>query len=312
MKHCLFLTNFLIFFFCLTVNLEPNANCVRLDEFTEVVVSPKTRTFPQPKKDQQVSVPTGKEITTQDSSQAHEQEHAATSTASVSYFEDSDSQLLTAGTHSCTTDLGDTDYFVKGGFMSSFTGYLHTLLYPDGEENPVSENQTSKSLMQKGSSTPTSTSTQSIQKCNGNIPKEADFDMCIRVQPELTMNSNKSSKINISKSTAMNSYPLQPTVVFVDFASLPPVVLKSWIGNLTTFPPPDGTIVKTVQISRLLSPKERAASRTNSASTNSRDNVGSTSRDSTNQESDSSNRGIQGELYILLITCKLKTKHKRF
>ncbi|KAJ7381853.1 Peroxisome biosynthesis protein pex1 [Desmophyllum pertusum] len=84
-----------------SINLEPNANCVRLDEFTEVVVSPKTRTFPQPKKDQQVSIPTGKEITTQDSSQAHgldtEQEHAATSTASVSYFEDSDSQFVNCG-----------------------------------------------------------------------------------------------------------------------------------------------------------------------------------------------------------------------
>ena len=72
--------------------------------------------------------------------------------------------------------------------------------------------------------------------------------MCLRVQPELSMARN------ISKS----KYAFQPSAVFVDFASLPPEVLKSWTCNLDFFPPADGTIVKTVQITKLLSPKERA------------------------------------------------------
>ncbi|KAL9964534.1 hypothetical protein ACROYT_G028189 [Oculina patagonica] len=280
------------------VNLEPIANCVRLDEFTEVVVSPKTRTFPRSKKEQQVFNPSGENITPTGSSEANdrytEQEHATTSTTSGG--DGDDSRHLSAAGSSSATNLGEQNVD-DSGFMSRFSGYLHTLFYATDEANSATENQSSESLAQKGSTpyeekwTPFSTSTQKNGTHSENIFDETDFNMCLRVQPELTTNANKSSKIN--ESTFRNNYSLQPTTVFVDFASLPPLVLKSWTCNLATFPPPDGTIVKTVQISRLLSPKERSVSRTSSVGTSSRDNSGSKSKDSTNRDSESLDRTSQ-------------------
>lgn len=56
--------------------------------------------------------------------------------------------------------------------------------------------------------------------------------------------------------------------MFVDFASLPLELLKSWTCNLDFFPPADGTIVKTVQITKLQSPKERATVSSTAATVN--------------------------------------------
>lgn len=269
-----------------------------------MVVSPKTRTFSWPKKEQQVSIPSGKDGKTSGSSQANgrdaEQEHAMTNTASASRFGNGDSQFLSAAGPSSGTNLGEQNNASNTDFMSRFSGYLRTLFYTHDGENSASENKTSESPAQEESTlneenwTTFSTSTQSTGTHDENIFSEIDFDMCLRVQPELTMLVTKSNEMN--KSRSINHYSLQPTVVFVDFVSLPPLVLKSWTRNLATFPPPDGTVAKTVQISRLLSPKERAASRTSSVGPSSRENLGSKSQDSTNRESELSDSASQGEL----------------
>ena len=290
-----------LFLYFLTVSLEPVANCVRLDEFTEVVVSPKIRTFSQPKKEQQAFIATGNNITTLGSSKGNgrdaKQEHATTSSA----FGDDDSQHFSAAS-SISADLQEQNSVGNSGLMSRVSGYLRTLFYTH-DENSAIENMTSESSTQKGSSpneenwTTFRTSTQSNGALNGHIFAETDFAMCLRVQPEPRINVYKSSETSLS--ALKDYYSLQPTSVFVDFESLPPLVLKSWTCNLTTFPPPDGTIVKTVQISRLLSPKERSVSRTSSTGASSRENPGSKSQDSTNRESESSDRTSQGKLLKL-------------
>ena len=292
----------ILLFFFLTVSLEPIASCVRLDEFTEVVVSPKIRTFSQPKKEQQAFIPTGKNITTLESSEGNgrdtKQEHATTSSA----FGYDDSQLLSAA-RSSSADLQEQNSVGNSGLMSRVSGYLRTFFYTHDEENSAIENTTSESSTQKGSSpneeswTTFPTSTQSNGAHNEHIFAETDFVMCLRVQPEPRINVNKSSETSLS--ALKDYYSLRPTSVFVDFESLSPLVLKSWTCNLTTFPPPDGTIVKTVQISRLLSPKERSVSRTSSTGASSRENPGSKSQDSTNRESESSDRTSQGKLLKL-------------
>jgi len=279
----------------LTGNLEPNANCVRLDEFTEVIVSPKTRNVSFPK----IALPSTKN-STQESNQSlsisdTEPQHTTTSAPSVSTA-DSNNQL-SASASSITNSEKQTQAF-HGGLMSRFSGYLQTLFYAHDDKNLTSENETCKSSTHKNSTSDgeslgsSVTSSQSTPKLDGNILiKECDLGMCLRVQPELTMESNLSSKTFISKSTLMNCLSLQPLAVFVDFASLPPLVLKSWISNLQSFPPPDGTIVKTVQISKLLSPKERAA-----LLTSSRGDVASRTQEPTpSSDTETTVRGREGK-----------------
>ena len=275
------------------MNLEPNANCVRLDEFTEVVVSPKTRTFSQQKRPQQVPVHSGKDITEQGSNQASgtcaEQKCTATSAAS-----NENSQLSSGPSLSSTTNSKQQNNIVDRGFLSTFSGYLHTLFYSHGEESSVNENQICESLIPEGSTNKENSAlTKSGQKCGDNNPDELDLEMYLRVQPEIKVNS-MSNKTNISTST--NYYSLQPTVVFVDFASLPPLVLKSWTCKLASFPPPDGTVEKIVQIHRLLSPKERAALQTSRASSNNHENQGSQS-----QETSAHSESNLGELFVLCL-----------
>lgn len=271
-------------------------------------MSPKTRTFSQPKKEQQVSIAPGKDGTSSRSSQANnrdtEQEHTMTNTASASRFGNSDNQVLSAAGSSSSTNLEEQSNPTNSDFMSRFSGYLRTLFYNQEGDKSTSENQTSKSPVQEKSTlnedswTTFSTSMQSSGTHNENIFSEIDLNMCLRVQPELTMHVTNLNET--SKSTPVSHNFLQPTTVFVDFASLPPLVLQSWTCNLAQFPPPDGTVVKTVQISRLLSPKERAASRTSNLGPSSRENPGSKSQDSTNRESEPSepsNSASQGEVF---------------
>ena len=271
-----------------------------------MLVSPKTRTFSQPKKEQHVSIVPGKDGTSSESSQANnrdaEQEPTMTHTVSASQFGNSDSQVLSAAGSSNATNLEQQNNPTNSDFMSRFSGYLRALFYNQDEEKSTSENQTSKSPAQKESAlnednwTTFSTSAQSSGTHDGNIFREIDFNVCLRVQPGFTMHVTNLDET--SKSTFINDNNfLQPTVVFVDFASLPPLVLKSWTHNLAQFPPPDGTVVKTVQISRLLSPKERAASRTSNMGSNTRENPGSKSQDPTNRESEPSDSAGQGEVF---------------
>ena len=268
-------------------------------------VSPKTRTFSQPKKEQQVSIAPGKDGTSSGNSQANnrgaEQEPTMTNTASASLFSNSDSQVLSGAGSSNGTNLEEHNNPTNSDFISRFSGYFRTLFYNQDEEKSNSENEISKSPAQEESALNEdnwktfSTSAQSSGTHDENIFSEIDFDMCLRVQPGLTMSVTNLNETNKSTFINHNNF-LQPTTVFVDFTSLPPLVLKSWTHNLAQFPPPDGTVVLTVQISRLLSPKEKAASRTSSMVPSSRENPGSKSQDSTNRESEPSDSAGQGEV----------------
>ena len=220
-----------------TVDLEPCTNCVRLDEFTEVVVSPKTRDTKNAKQ--------GPVSASQFTSQTISQTSGIPDSA----------QPLAETSGRSVVDTEEQSRVIDTGLLSRFSSYFHTLFYAHGSKSVTNENQTLEPLQ---SSEPQLASTSndsnairtfaSTSQLDENVLGETDFDMCLQVQPELSMASN------ISKS----KYAFQPSAVFVDFASLPSKVLKSWICNLDFFPPAHGTIVKTVQIAKLLSPKERA------------------------------------------------------
>ena len=230
-----------------TVDLEPCTNCVRLDEFTEVVVSPKTRDTKNAKQ--------GPVSSSQFTSQTISQ---------TSGIPDSAQQLAETSGRS-VVDTEEQSRVIDTGLLSRFSSYFHTLFYAHGSKSVTNENQTLEPLQ---SSEPQLASTSndgnairtfaSTSQLDENVLGETDFDMCLRVQPELSMARN------ISKS----KYAIQPSAVFVDFASLPLEVLKSWTCNLDFFPPADGTIVKTVQITKLQSPKERATVSSNAATVN--------------------------------------------
>lgn len=271
-----------------------------------MLVSPKPRTFSQSKKQQQLPIAPGKDHgTSSGNSQANnrdaEQEHTMRNTDSASRFGNSESQVLSGAGSSNGTNLEEQRDPTNSDFISRFSGYLRTLFYNQDEEKSTSENQTSKSPAQEESAlnedkwTTFSTSVQSSGTQDENIFSEIDFNMCLRVQPGLTMNVTNLNETNKSRVINHNNF-LQPTMVFVDFASLPPLVLKLWTCKFAQFPPPDGTIVKTVQISRVLSPKERAASRTSNMGPSSQENPGSKSQDSKNRESEPSDSAGQGEV----------------
>ena len=260
-----------------TVDLEPCTNCVRLDEFTEVVVSPKTRDTKSAKQ--------GPVSSSQFTSQAISQ---------TSGIPDSAQQLAETSGRS-VVDTEEQSRVIDTGLLSRFSSYFHTLFYAHGSKSVTNENQTLEPLQ---SSEPQLASTSndgnairtfaSTSQLDENVLRETDFDMCLRVQPELSMASN------ISKS----KYAIQPSAVFVDFASLPLEVLKKSC-NLDFFPPADGTIVKTVQITKLLSPKERATVSSTAATVNrvpnSQENTDSITQETGGtDEAESLNRASQG------------------
>ena len=242
-----------------TVDLEPCTNCVRLDEFTEVVVSPKTR---DTKSVKQGSV-TSSQFTSQTISQTSGIPDSAQQLVEASGLSDGNRQPST--TARSVVDTEEQSRVIDTGLLSRFSSYFHTLFYAHGNKSVTNENQTLEPLQ---SSEPQLASTSndgnairtfaSTSQLDENVLGETDFDMCLRVQPELSMARN------ISKS----KYAIQPSAVFVDFASLPLEVLKSWTCNLDFFPPADGTIVKTVQITKLQSPKERATVSSTAATVN--------------------------------------------
>ena len=261
-----------------TVDLEPCTNCVRLDEFTEVVVSPKTRDTKNAKQ--------GPVSSSQFTSQTISQ---------TSGIPDSAQQLAETSGGS-VVDTEEQSRVIDTGLLSRFSSYFHTLFYAHGSKSVTNENQTLEPLQ---SSEPQLASTSndgnairtfaSTSQLDENVLGETDFDMCLRVQPELSMARN------ISKS----KYAFQPLAVFVDFASLPPEVLKLWTCNLDFFPPADGTVVKTVQITKLLSPKERATVSSTAATVNrvpnSQENTESITQDTgETDEAESLSRASQG------------------
>ena len=251
---------------------------MRLDEFTEVVVSPKTRDTK--------SVKQGSVSSSQCTSQTISQ---------TSGIPDSAQQLAETSGRS-VVDTEEQSRVIDTGLLSRFSSYFHTLFYAHGSKSVTNENQTLEPLQ---SSEPQLASTSndgnairtfaSTSQLDENVLGETDFDMWLRVQPELSIARN------ISKS----KYAFQPSAVFVDFASLPPEVLKSWTCNLDFFPPADGTIVKTVQITKLLSPKERAKVSSTAATVNrvpnSQENTDSISQETgVTDEAESLSRASQG------------------
>ena len=276
---------------------------MRLDEFTEVVVSPKRRHFSPSKDLQQNSIASTNDIT-QGSNEVggmadSKQQTSLTTSPSDPSVTNANSQLSATA-----SSFAASDEHVKGvdhGLMSRLSGYLQNLLYGIDDESCGGENQTSFTQKEipsrEGNLRTSESSLDSTPKLGNNVLKETEFEMCLTVQPELTMNSIESNKTHLSKSICMNYYSLQPSAVFVDFASLPPLVLKSWTCNLESFPPSDGTMVKAVQISKLLSPMERAALLSSSTSTiNSHENVVSRTQDSApNNDTEATNSSCQGK-----------------
>ena len=232
---------------------------MRLDEFTEVVVSPKTR---DTKSVKQGSV-TSSQFTSHTISQTSGIPDSAQQLVEASGLSDGNRQPST--TARSVVDTEEQSRVIDTGLLSRFSSYFDTLFYAHGNKSVTNENQT---LEPSQSSKPQLASTSndsnairtfaSTSELDENVLGETDFDMWLRVQPELSMARN------ISKS----KYAFQPSAVFVDFASLPPKVLKSWTCNLDFFPLADGTIVKTVQITKLLSPKERTTASSNAATVN--------------------------------------------
>ena len=273
-----------------TVDLEPCTNCVRLDEFTEVVVSPKTR---DTKSVKQGSV-TSSQFTSQTISQTSGIPDSAQQLVEASGL--SDGNRWPSTTARSVVDTEEQSRVIDTGLLSRFSSYFHTLFYAHGNKSVTNENQTLEPLQ---SSEPQLASTSndsnairtfaSTSQLDENVLGETDFDMWLRVQPELSMARN------ISKS----KYAFQPSTVFVDFASLPPKVLKSWTCNMDFFPPADGTIVKTVQITKLLSPKERTTASSNAATVNrvpnSQENTDSITQETgVTDEAESLSRASQG------------------
>lgn len=232
---------------------------MRLDEFTEVVVSPKTRDTKSVKQGSVTSSP----FTSQTISQTSGIPDSAQQLVEASGLSDGNRRPST--TARSVVDTEEQSRVIDTGLLSRFSSYFHTLFYAHGNKSVTNENQTLEPLQ---SSEPQLASTSnesnairtfaSTSQLDENVLGETDFDTWLRVQPELSMARN------ISKS----KYAFQPSTVFVDFASLPPNVLKSWTCNLDFFPPADGTIVKTVQITKLLSPKERTTASSNAATVN--------------------------------------------
>ena len=231
---------------------------MRLDEFTEVVVSPKTR---DTKSVKQGSV-TSSQFTSQTISQTSGIPDSAQQLVEASGLSDGNRQPST--TARSVVDTEEQSRVIDAGLLSRFSSYFHTLFYAHGNKSVTNETQTLESLHVEPQLAGTSNDSNAIRtfastsQLDENVLGETDFDMWLRVQPELSMARN------ISKS----KYAFQPSTVFVDFASLPPKVLKSWTCNLDFFPPADGTIVKTVQITKLLSPKERTTASSNAATVN--------------------------------------------
>ena len=283
-----------------TVDLEPCTNCVRLDEFTEVVVSPKTR---DTKSVKQGSV-TSSQFTSQTISQTSGIPDSAQQLVEASGLSDGNRQPST--TARSVVDTEEQSRVIDTGLLSRFSSYFHTLFYAHGNKSVTNENQTLEPLQ---SSEPQLASTSndsnairtfaSTSQLDKDVLGETDFDMLLRVQPELSMARN------ISKS----KYSFQPSAVFVDFASLPPEVLKSWTCNLDFFPPADGTVVKTVQITKLLSPKERDSSTAATVNRvpNSRENTDSITQETgATDEAESLSRASQGikRRIFLQIVCE--------
>ena len=91
----------------------------------------------------------------------------------------------------------------------------------------LNENQTCKPLnpeeiKKEENWKPLSSITEKGEKCGTDSGDDSDFEMYLRVQPNIKGDPEVSNKGSTVES--MNFYSQQPTTVFVDITSLPPLL----------------------------------------------------------------------------------------
>ncbi|KAK2573714.1 Peroxisome biogenesis factor 1 [Acropora cervicornis] len=236
------------------VDLEPKVDCLRLDEFTEVIISPRKRNFSPSKDLQEASF-------TQENHRGRE----TILPSEPSHQVNGNNDAQTADSNSRHTSASEHTGHVDISLMSRFSVFVQSLLYGHNEQTSV---ESCKSLSTSHQENMTGYSSKVSPKLDNDVVKESEFHLCLRVQPEFTIQDIESNRTNTSESSSMicpasqcpmSLYSLQPSAVFVDYSSLPSPVFKLLTGHLDTFPPLNGTVVKTMQMTKLMSPKERAS-----------------------------------------------------
>ena len=279
----LFCIQFLTLF---AVDLEPKVDCLRLDEFTEVIISPRKRLF-SPSKDLQEASFT----------QENHCERQNLLPSEPSHQVNGNNGAQTADSNSSHTNTSEHTGHVDSSLMSRFSVFVQSLFYGHNEQTSV-ESCKSLSTSDQENLRSSGYSSKVAAKLDSGVVKESEFNLCLRVQPEFTIQNIESNKTHTSESSStiypisqcpMSLYSLQPSAVFVDYSSLPSPVFKLLTGHLDTFPPLNGTVVKTMQMTKLMSPKERASLMHTSNSSPSGD------LDMSNQSSP-----VQGELVSFL------------
>lgn len=241
------------FFSLFAVDLEPKVDCLRLDEFTEVIISPRKRSFSPSKGLQEASF-------TQENHRGRE-----TMLQSEPSRQVNGNDAQTADSNSSHTNASEHTGHVDSSLMSRFSVFVQSLLYGHNEQTSV---ESCKSLSTSDQENLTGYSSKVSPKLDNDVVEESEFHLCLRAQPEFTVQHIESNRTNTSESSSMicptlqcpmSLYSLQPSAVFVDYSSLPSPVFKLLTGHLDTFPPLNGTVVKTMQMTKLMSPKERAS-----------------------------------------------------
>ena len=109
---------------------------MRLDEFTEVVVSPKTRDTKNSKQ--------GPVSSSQTISQTSGIPDSAQQLVETSGLSDGNRQLST--TARSVVDTEEQSRVIDTGLLSRFSSYFHTLFYAHGSKSVTNENQTLEPL----------------------------------------------------------------------------------------------------------------------------------------------------------------------
>ena len=254
--------------------MEPEAFCLRLDEFTEVVVSPKTRNVATSNKDQQSSI-----LETNIRSNAHNLSSEGLQNTQGNKGQIVDSSLNGVRRKSPSggsllsyddtiTEKDGANKAVETDFISRVTGYVRSLFVRTVDQDHAIDcgsnfNVTTSHTAQlehtsvSGDISKTAASTICIERFT-----KTDIDLYLRVQPEMEVdvfNDCSSCETEVSEHSNMTYYSRQPSTVFVDFASLPRSILQEFSHHFSIFPPPNGTVVKNVLIKKISSPKERGS-----------------------------------------------------
>ena len=244
----------------LSVSFEPTASCVKLEEFTEVAISPKLRQS-NPSSNPQQKTSSSSDLT-ENNSQAGDRAINTESNTRNSVLSDvHEGGVSNSAVHSMNSQVSSTEQEQKAienrtSVTAKVYGYLRTLFYGTDVDNTLREDtgslETESEITQSQDSTAPDTSIASPCNCWADVLDKEKLDLCLRIQPHCTDERISSQSCEVGR-----CYFCQPSTVFVHFASLPEDVLKSWCGRMACSPPEDSAIVRIVQIQRLLSPKER-------------------------------------------------------